>query len=643
MTRWLRPTVCAVLVAVMMLVPTGILLGGIAASPALRPPSVDAGLHVAATNFLSPYTTGMAASLVLGQSNFMTNAPAVTKTNLTGPNSVAVDESGDVWVVDFGASRVLEYTPPITVGEAASVVLGQPSFTSSAAGLGPANLSYPTAIAFDPHGDLWVTEFNDASILEFVPPFFTGMDASIILGQSTFGTTGAGTSATNLSGPNRLAFDPAGDLWMSDSYNNRVLEFQPPFTDGEAASVVIGQSTFSGSSGGLSATSFSFPIGIAVTSEWLWVGDAGNHRILGFPAPFTNAETATRVLGEPNFGDNTATGANATNDPVDLAVDASGDLWAADYNLNRVVEFAPPITTFPAPALVVGQSSLLGTFPGLTATNLSNPTGVALAPDGTLWVSDDSNNRLLGYVPPTFPLAFVQTGLPPGTPWSALVGGHAYPSTTGGISIPEINGTYAWSIGPAPAGYRLVSTAGGNVKVNGSAPSPVTVTFAAVTYVVAFTETGLPTGTNWSVTVGGTLFHATTTTISVVVSNGSYAYSTASTASGYTPFPASGTLLVSSGAPAVQVQFTQSSTSGSSTSLWEGLIIGLIVGLVIGALLVFLLGRRRSGAPATVAPWQETGTPTTPSASGGAAAPPPAYAPPPPPPGGGGPPPGAVG
>lgn len=636
MYRGFRLTVIAVLVAVVMLVPAGFLLGHPGASSGLRAPTAGTGLGAAATTFLSPYWADMAASLVLGQTTFTGNAADVTATNLSSPNSIAVDASGDVWVDDIDSNRVLGYTPPITVGEAASIVIGQPSFTTSAAGLGPANLSGPAAIAIDPHGDLWVSNFGYDRVLEFVPPFFTGMDASIILGQSSFSGDTAGTSATNFSGSNRMAFDAAGDLWISDSENNRVLEFKPPFTDGMAASVVIGQSTFTANLDGLTAENLSFPIGVAVSSTMLWVGDASNHRILGYPAPFKTGEAATVVLGQPNFVTNTATGPNETSDAVALAIDGSGDLWEADYELNRVCEFVAPIATFAAPKLIVGQSSPDGTSFGTSATNLSAPTGVAIAPDDTVWVADSVNNRALGYVPPTFALAFAETGLPSGTAWSASVAGQAYPSTTAGISVPEVNGTYAWSVGSAPAGYRLVSAASGTVTVNGSAPSPIPVTYAAVTYSVSFTETGLPTGTNWTVTVGSHSVSSTTTTITLNEPNGSYAYSVSSNATGYAPFPASGDFLVNSGAPTVQVLFTpptpvSTPVSTSNTGpLVEGLIIGLVIGLIVGAV-VMLLVRRRPAAPATVAPWPGSGAPSGPSSGAGAPPPPPPGSPPPPP------------
>ncbi len=76
-------------------------------------------------------------------------------------------------------------------------------------------------------------------MLEYVPPFSSGMDATLALGQLSL-TSGSSSapSATTLSHPSGLAFDTSGNLWVADYWNNRVLKFVPPFSTGQAASAV---------------------------------------------------------------------------------------------------------------------------------------------------------------------------------------------------------------------------------------------------------------------------------------------------------------------------------------------------------------------------------------------------------------------
>jgi len=435
------------------------------ASASVRPATVPA-----AARGLSPFSDGMSASIVLGQSSFTTDATAVTPTNFSDPQSVAVDAAGDVWVSDFNVPRVLEFRAPVYTGEPASIVLGQPNFYASGSTLSASGMGEPIGLAVSPSGDLWVADWDFCRVTEFVPPFTDGMAAKVVIGQPTFTSSSCGRSATSIAEPNGLAVDPSGDLFVAEQSNNRVTEFRPPFSDGMSASAVLGQSTFTGDAAGTSAVNLSCPLGVAASTSMVWVGDSpcGNSRIMGFPQPVSTNESATAILGQASFTSSGATGDNVTLNPNALAVDASGDLYAVDLDLHRVAEFTPPFTPFKTPTVVLGQSTLSGSAGGVTATNLSAPRGVAVAPNGTLWVVDESGVRVLGYVPSTFSVVFRETGLPGASPWSVSVDGTDHFGGSGSIEVPLINGSHAWSVGPAPPGYHLTSSASGAVTVNGT-------------------------------------------------------------------------------------------------------------------------------------------------------------------------------
>jgi len=191
--------------------------------------------------FNTPFTNGQSASVVLGQTNFTSNAAAAppTASSLNSPASVTVDRSGNVWVADLENNRVLRYAPPFSNRQAASLVIGQPFFLSKSAPSPPtaASLRNPRGVTVDSNGHLWVVDLNNR-ILQYAPPFANGQPAAVVIGQSDFVSNSGPNppTASSLAVPGgAVAF--AGDrLWVADTGNNRVLAYAPasdtpPFAD----------------------------------------------------------------------------------------------------------------------------------------------------------------------------------------------------------------------------------------------------------------------------------------------------------------------------------------------------------------------------------------------------------------------------
>jgi sugar lactone lactonase YvrE len=289
-------------------------------------------------------TTHQPANLVIGQSSFTAStcvSNPSTQTGLCLPGSTAFDKFGNLWASDTGNNRVLRFDAPPTTHESASLVIGQSTFTTFASATSQSGLSTPSGIAFDSSGNLWVADRSNSRVLKFNAPFTSGEPASLVIGQSTFTTFASATSQSGLNYPQGIAFDSSGNLWVADQGNSRVLKFSAPFSTGEIASLVIGQSTFTAKSCATTQSGLCLPYGIAFDSSGnLWVADQGNSRVLKYSAPFSNGKPASLVIGQSTFTTATsATSQSGLSTPFGIAFDSSSHLWVADESNSRVLKF----------------------------------------------------------------------------------------------------------------------------------------------------------------------------------------------------------------------------------------------------------------------------------------------------------------
>ncbi len=166
---------------------------------------------------------------------------------------------------------------------------------------------------------------------------------------------GGGTLATASSecNPAGVAVDSTGDLYVADATNNRVLKYNTPFRSDPSANVVLGQLDFIHDGENLIDgiglfNPESVAVDTSVSPNRLYVADTDNSRVLGYKNvnTFVNGGAADLVIGQPDFlsgACNTAgLGASSLCNPFGIAVDGSGNLYVADQNNNRVLEYNTP-------------------------------------------------------------------------------------------------------------------------------------------------------------------------------------------------------------------------------------------------------------------------------------------------------------
>lgn len=362
------------------------------------------------------------SNLVLGQVDFIKNAAnLVDAAGVFSPGGIAVDKSvspNRLYIADTQNNRVLGYNDVTTLinGGPADIVIGQTdlnsSFCNQGGTVGANTLCVPGAVAVDSSGRLYVADTQNNRVLVYTGPISTGMNATAVLGQTDFSTNtnnSGGLGPRSLDVPTGVAADSSGNLYVADTGNNRVLEYNGPITTNAAAARVFGQPDFSSNginTGGVSNISLNIPLGVAVDSSGnLYVADNGNNRVLGYNTPLTDT-VADIVIGKANFI-TTACGTTNTTlcSPSSVAFDASGNLYVADTSNNRVLEYNAPLATNMAASTVFGQGASIFTTntcnkTALNASALCLPGGVALDSSGNLYVADTSNSRVLQYVTP---------------------------------------------------------------------------------------------------------------------------------------------------------------------------------------------------------------------------------------------------
>jgi uncharacterized protein (TIGR03437 family) len=365
---------------------------------------------------------------VLGQPDLnQQGINTVQATSLSGPGGLALDSRGGkvrLYIADTGNSRVLAWPDVHSygIGDPPALVLGQPGPAySNPQGIGAQGFNTPLGLAVDPTtGDLYVADSANSRVLRFKNPFSNSkVQPDSVYGQPDFNTLAAnstGVSASSMSKPRAVACDAAGNLWVADTGNNRVLRFganslnsTPP----PPADTVIGQKDFASyapdAGGAVSASGLDSPSGLAFDSQAnLYVSDSNNQRVLEFPMPLgpgNQNPAATAVFGASNLTTRGATSPVSSStlaSPAGVDVDSSGRVYVASPAFNRVLIFPP---TGGGAAAVLGQADFVttkanaGASPQASPSTLSIPYGLRVDTDGTVYVTDVGNNRVLSFPP----------------------------------------------------------------------------------------------------------------------------------------------------------------------------------------------------------------------------------------------------
>ncbi|HYM14628.1 MAG TPA: NHL repeat-containing protein [Dehalococcoidia bacterium] len=367
------------------------------------------------------------ADMVYGQTGFNTGTlncavlGPITASSLCSPQSVAIDGAGRLWVADSYNHRVLEYDTPLSITTPNRVFGQGGSFTTGTCnkgGVSANSLCYPAQVTVDANGNLWVADSGNNRVLEYDNPISTDTVADRVFGQFNSFTSNTynngGTSANSLWNPTGVAVDSAGNLFVADRWNYRILEYNTPLSSDTVADRVFGQGGNLNSGvqnlGGVSANSLATLLGLGIdASDNLYVADEGNNRILEYLTPISTDTTADRVFGQfgsftSNVANNGGVSAASSYVPTGITVDLNGNVYVSETGNERGLEYDNPASTDTIADQVFGHA---GSFTastnndiGLNASSLADPWGIAIDHACHLWIADMSNNRVLEYDSP---------------------------------------------------------------------------------------------------------------------------------------------------------------------------------------------------------------------------------------------------
>ncbi len=310
---------------------------------------------------------------------------------LSGPNALATDSEGNVWVADAGHNRVQEFNSKgefklqfgatgtgngqftsmhgIAVSSTGNVYVAAASriqeFNAKGEYLrqwgktGTENGQFEglRGVAIDPEGHVWTLETEGGPSYKPRLQEFSAEGTYTTKFEYTYGAEN-----DQLKSPQALAIDSKGNFWVADTSNNRIQEFN---SKGEFTRVVGKEGTENGQ--------FKTPDGIAVDSSGnVWVADTGNDRIQEL------SSTGTYLSQFGKAGDNNG----QFSEPKGVVVDTKGNVWVADTGNNRVQE----ATTGEYVRQFGGEGSGAG--------QLSGPNALATDSEGNVWVADAGHNRV---------------------------------------------------------------------------------------------------------------------------------------------------------------------------------------------------------------------------------------------------------
>ena len=289
-----------------------------------------------------------------GTAGYTGDGGAATSANLNDPQGVLVDSSGNIYIADTNNNAVRK----VSGGKISSIVgssSGSAGYTGDGGQGTSAQVSHPSALALDSAGNLFIADTSNECIRKLTPQGIISTFAG--QGGAGFGGDGGLAARAQFSNPSGLAFDGAGNLYIADTTNNRVRMIAP----NGIVSTVAGSSAsgYAGDGAAANKARLNSPKGIAIDAAGnLFIADTFNNRIrvvTPYGAIYTIAGSGASSAG----GDGGAALDAGFRFPSGVVASASGSVFVVD-NQNALVRVLAPVPG--VPTITAGGVQTAGAF-----------------------------------------------------------------------------------------------------------------------------------------------------------------------------------------------------------------------------------------------------------------------------------------
>lgn len=318
------------------------------------------------------------------------------------PSDVDLDAQGNLYITDRFHNRIRKVTPDGII----TTVAGNGDRGANGDG-GPAtqaSLYYPKGMAIDSKGTIFIADTDNHRIRKVTP---NGI-ITTVAGNGAAQYNGDGIPATQAGfQPYDVAVDKQGNLFIADRSNNRIRKVNP---DGIISTVAgTGAWAYGGDGGPANQAAIALPTRVAVDSQGnLLIADTENNLIRKVtPDGIIRTVAGTRAGGF--YGDGMLATQTSLAYPKGITTDAQGNLYIADGSANRIrrVDKDGIISTLAGN----GVYAFGGDGGPATEASLALPEGLAVDPQGNVYIADLINCRIRKVVVPTTPLTVISFSL----------------------------------------------------------------------------------------------------------------------------------------------------------------------------------------------------------------------------------------